>query len=344
MNTVGRAQELAVSLEKSMPDFEVQLFHSQFLVPDRAKKESCLLERVGKHSTPENRNKLIVVGTQVLEQSLDLDFDLLATDLCPMDLLLQRIGRLHRHERIRPDSLRDAICMVLLESDGSLNKGSAAVYGTWLLQKTLEHLPEKISLPDSIPGLIQAVYSAPEDNPQEWDEYLLEQQRKQAKADAYCIQPPKKSRRGVKTLNGFFANDIGKPANAEAAVRDGDPSLDVILLQKAADGSVHFLPWEQEGREIPLDEVPGNELGRSIAVQKLRLPHRFCTPWRIDYTIAALEEGSQFSAELQKSPWLHGELFLLLDSNGDCALLDEILHYDKEKGLQKIKEAKPDGT
>lgn len=73
------------------------LFHAQFLMPDRAEKERILLERLGKRSTPEQRDRLIVVGTQVLEQSLDIDFDFLATELCPMDLLLQRIGREHRH-------------------------------------------------------------------------------------------------------------------------------------------------------------------------------------------------------------------------------------------------------
>ena len=50
------------------------------------------MKRIGKHSTPEQRDKLIVVGTQVLEQSLDIDLDFLVTELCPMDLLLQRIA------------------------------------------------------------------------------------------------------------------------------------------------------------------------------------------------------------------------------------------------------------
>ena len=72
------------------------------------------MKRIGKHSTPEQRDKLIVVGTQVLEQSLDIDLDLLVTELCPMDLLLQRIGRLHRHEgRARSRPVAQARCAVL---------------------------------------------------------------------------------------------------------------------------------------------------------------------------------------------------------------------------------------
>ena len=60
----------------------------------------------------------IVVGTQTLEQSLDTDADLLITDLCPLDVLLQRIGRLHRHQRgARPPGYTGASCVVLTPAD-----------------------------------------------------------------------------------------------------------------------------------------------------------------------------------------------------------------------------------
>ena len=82
-------------------------------MPDRAARENQLMARIGKESTPKERNDLIVVGTQVMEQSLDIDLDVLVTELCPMDLLLQRIGRLHRHRRSRPAPLQQACCAVL---------------------------------------------------------------------------------------------------------------------------------------------------------------------------------------------------------------------------------------
>ncbi len=83
-------------------------------MPDRAMREKQLVEQLGKKSIRGNGRpeRLIVVGTQVLEQSLDIDFDYLVTDLCPMDLLLQRIGRLQRHAgRQSPAAFEQAECL-----------------------------------------------------------------------------------------------------------------------------------------------------------------------------------------------------------------------------------------
>ena len=66
VNTVKKAQALARQLQERMKDFQVFLFHAQFLMPDRAERERILLERLGKRSTAAERDKLIVVGTQVL--------------------------------------------------------------------------------------------------------------------------------------------------------------------------------------------------------------------------------------------------------------------------------------
>ena len=60
------------------------LFHAQFTMLDRAEKEKEGLARLGKRSSRKERDRLIVIGTQVLEQSLDIDFDFLVTELCPM--------------------------------------------------------------------------------------------------------------------------------------------------------------------------------------------------------------------------------------------------------------------
>ncbi len=87
------------------------LHHGRFARSDRRLLDRLVEERLGKEREP---GGCIVVGTQTLEQSLDIDADLLITDLCPVDVLLQRIGRLHRHDRKdRPAGCADARCVVL---------------------------------------------------------------------------------------------------------------------------------------------------------------------------------------------------------------------------------------
>lgn len=77
------------------------LHHSRYAQPDRILKDAEVLSVLGKHA-PRDGEGAIVVGTQTVEQSLDIDADLLVTDAAPADVLLQRLGRLHRHERHRP--------------------------------------------------------------------------------------------------------------------------------------------------------------------------------------------------------------------------------------------------
>ena len=81
---------------------EVQLFHARFMHDDRQRIERDVVERFGKDSGPDQRRRRILVATAVIEQSLDLDFDVMVSDLAPVDLLIQRAGRLWRHpERVR---------------------------------------------------------------------------------------------------------------------------------------------------------------------------------------------------------------------------------------------------
>ena len=81
------------------------LHHSRFSRQDRPLLDAEVQAQIGKERNP--RGGLVVIGTQTLEQSLDIDADLLITDLCPMDVLLQRLGRLHRHERPSQEAPND---------------------------------------------------------------------------------------------------------------------------------------------------------------------------------------------------------------------------------------------
>ena len=96
-NTVDDAVAAYESLREKSD--KVMLFHARFALADRLEKEQEVLNAFGERSTPEVRKGRILVATQVVEQSLDLDFDGMVSDLAPIDLLIQRAGRLHRHKR-----------------------------------------------------------------------------------------------------------------------------------------------------------------------------------------------------------------------------------------------------
>ncbi|OLT21199.1 hypothetical protein BJF78_34615 [Pseudonocardia sp. CNS-139] len=106
-NTVGRVQEAADRLAAEFGEDRVTITHSRFLACDRTALDTSLLRRFGPPGEKTERPfRHIVVASQVVEQSLDVDFDLMITDLAPTDLVLQRMGRLHRHQRERPARLR----------------------------------------------------------------------------------------------------------------------------------------------------------------------------------------------------------------------------------------------
>ncbi len=120
-NTVPGAVAVLKALEESGADpaslFNVNgvvtLHHGRFSRDDRPLLDAAVETQLGKERPP---GPCIAIGTQTLEQSLDLDADLLITDLCPMDVLLQRIGRLHRHSREddqRPSSFRKPQAWIL---------------------------------------------------------------------------------------------------------------------------------------------------------------------------------------------------------------------------------------
>ena len=358
VNTVRKAQAVAAQLRQTLPEYEVLMFHAQFLMPDRAEKERTLLRRLGKRSTPAERDRLIVVGTQVMEQSLDIDFDFLVTELCPMDLLLQRIGRLHRRtdRTDRPLPLQTAQCAVLDTGNESFDAGSKAVYGEWLLWRTRQLLPQAVVLPQDIPQLVQDTYGWEEKDvlPQDTDsvrrreEYLLKRGKQEQKAAAFLIQPPTehrlRPRRNVLD-NWMNGEQKGTEAAARAAVRDGDPSVEVLLMVRYEDGSVHFLPWQEEGRAVAADCPPCQADSVSIARQRLRLPGCFSKRWTVDRVINELEEQNRrLLPEWQQAPMLKGELVLLLDENLTAHLSQTVLRYDRRDGLTWQKEEADEGS
>lgn len=335
VNTVRNAQKLSELLRTALPGYRILCFHSRFIATDRARIERELLSLAGKDSKPEQRGRLIVVGTQVLEQSLDLDFDYMVTELCPMDLLLQRSGRLHRHERPRPDRLQKAVLTVLLpeepEGDGKPNP----VYADWILKQTERYLPEQLVIPACIPELVGAVYSAADADDPMYERYLIEIERKRNKAAPFCINSELLNDEDQNLLSDFLCNDFGSSEIAEASVRDTVETIEVLVLCKTTDHK--FCSVSGKAVFDPVYALDDNE-AKQIARERLRLPLSF-SQMNFEKTIHALFEITQSLPDIWlQSKWLSGELFLILDDRMQTELIGKTLLYSREYGLQELKE------
>jgi CRISPR-associated endonuclease/helicase Cas3 len=345
MNTVSRAQNMAKTLTDKFGKDCVRLIHSRFMSPDRAKKEAELLCELGPpvKGQKSNRPKIrIVVGTQVMEQSLDVDFDLLITDICPMDLLIQRIGRLHRHDRRRPSRLAIARCIIIGANGYEFDKGSEKIYGRYYLMHTRALLPVSIHMPQDIPELVQNAYERNcdkipiemreqyEDAKRKHDEFIT---KKETRASTFQISKPES---GGNTLVNWLNTNISDK-KGESSVRDAGNTIEVLLIQRKNNGRFYMLSIEgQYGeKEIPIDVTPDEDFAATMSMCSLQLPSILCTLWNIDRTIEELEKQTiAYHLDMwQRSSWLKGELFLILDNNMETKLCGYELIYDQNLGL-----------
>lgn len=350
-NTVTRAQEAFAVLQAEFGS-SVRLVHSRFIAPDRARREAELVRELG--PTGNRPERLVVVGTQVLEQSLDVDFDVMVTDLAPADLMLQRAGRLHRHERPgRPDGVAHPVLWIRGVDDWQANppqavRGSRAVYGNQRLLRAASVLNEmrSIRFPDDIPRLVRLAYSSDSRPPEGWrevwdaaeDQEFSERQRAIARAHTYLMDSPAKP----STVSGLIDVEAGDPDRAEeqgkSQVRDSDEGLEVIALWRAGDGLLRLPSGLQHysGAVIPEGVQWGTaadeRLARAMAACTLRLPASLCYPALIDAVIADLEHMADYSG-WQQSRWISGQLVLIFDDSGVSHVADRVLTYDPEQGL-----------
>ncbi len=165
-NTVDEALASYESLVAE--GLSAELFHARFALSDRLRIEDAVLRRFGKSSTAAERQGHVLVATQVVEQSLDIDFDFMVTDLAPIDLVIQRAGRLARHLREgRPVEPQLLVLSPVPSDDAGARwardtlRGTIAVYrDPSLLWRSARVLGEAgaIVTPDNVKALIEAVY------------------------------------------------------------------------------------------------------------------------------------------------------------------------------------------
>lgn len=165
MNTVADAICVYDKIKKNKKDdCKIILYHSRMTINARDEKSREILAICGKDRT-KRPERVIIVGTQVLEQSLDIDVDYMITAICPIDLLFQRIGRYHRHGdagTIREYVVVANIVQVLIPSDLSSYGGTEYVYEKCYLDATIDAINEHnghLLIPSGMPDMINYVYS-----------------------------------------------------------------------------------------------------------------------------------------------------------------------------------------
>ena len=265
-NTVPAAIATLAALEKSGAEpgwlFRVNgvvtLHHSRFSRQDRPQLDAAIGTQLGKRRPC---GALIVVGTQTLEQSLDIDADLLITDLCPMDVLLQRIGRLHRHARpveARPGPFRGALAWVLTPKDhdlspmltraqhglGRFHDGGGVYADLRILEATRSLIGERphITIPDDNRHLVESATHA--DRLQEIEDRLGESW----KAHGQKIEGDTGAQR---TVGHLHALDVDREFGKEEFPKD----VQIATRLGAQDRVVHF--ENQQGPfGLALKELP----------------------------------------------------------------------------------------
>ena len=281
-NTVGDAIKTYRLLARQgwLDKDRLSLFHSRFAMIDRQRIESETLTFFGKESTAEMRRGRVLIATQVVEQSLDLDFDLMISDLAPIDLLIQRVGREHRHTR---DAAGNR-----LEAEGTVDEREAPVFylfgppacetpaenwlkaalpGTqkvyqnvgqlWLTQQLLD-AAGKLSMPGDARGFIEGVYG---EEAQDSIPASLQELSFKAIADAYA-------KLGVARMNALKLSKGYSRTSAEDSggweeetkipTRLGDDSVRVALLLPDGEWWRPYAANENFAWDLSMLSVPRN--------------------------------------------------------------------------------------
>jgi len=289
-STVNHAQEVYQKLRDHFPSEELGLFHGRFLFKDRERIEGDCLRWFGK-GEDHRPKRFILVATQVIEQSLDVDFDLMISDLAPIDLLLQRSGRLHRHTREwRPSPLVAPQLWIIeptLTAQGKADfNESGYIYDRHVLLRSWLTLRQRahVQLPEETDVLIESVYDLNMPVPdrlepvhaEDWQASLEkyrteEEQKKLAKANGIKLPPPHGK---VEPCDFTRKGEEDDESAIAAATRLGEPSVATIFLQRTDAGLV--FPGTQE--PVNLQARPDLPLIRKLLAHSTRISKKGLVP------------------------------------------------------------------
>ena len=275
-NTVADAVESWRQWNAAYPDRPATLYHARFALCDRLKIGERLLADFGPRSGPATRHGRLVIATQVVEQSLDVDFDDMVSDLAPIDLVLQRAGRLQRHRRdaagnrVTADTQdgRGGARLAVLAPEPAPDADARWIEG--LLPKTGKVYPDHgklwlsarwlareggFELPRQARAMIEAVY-----DDAAFDALPEGLRRVADAADGACRADRGAARSNLLNFDeGYTPTSLQWQDEGEAPTRLGDPTVRVRLARVVAEG---LTPWADVDADI------------AWALSELSVPHR----------------------------------------------------------------------
>ncbi|MEM8558908.1 MAG: CRISPR-associated helicase Cas3' [Bacteroidota bacterium] len=353
-NTVQRAQDvfeaIRAKLGGQLGDDDLVLFHARFVRQERQRIETHVLERFGKRR---DAGPAVLVGTQVIEQSLDLDVDLMLSDLAPIDLLLQRAGRLHRHDRTRPPAHAEPrlVWLCPVWDAGSLPSvteasGWCKVYGSTVLWRTAYLLKNRDAwhLPADYRPLIEAVYGADDMDDNLAPDVLVRWEEVCEKEHERLVTSQRNAAQRIIPAPGDLASifESGKPNLADdddeqahpsvkAFTREGD-SVEVVVLHRRKDGGLFLDPDHREAAPLEgdRDKALSKEAVRALLGASVRLSQRDFIEHLRDH---AANEPEAWRQAAEATPSLYG-LHALVMRDRVWSEAKRPLRWDDRLGLR----------
>ena len=275
MNTVKEAQTVYAAI-RARYDGDLLLFHAQFPAGRRAEIERECIRRYGKDKSRRPRQS-ILVATQVVEQSLDVDFDVMLTAIAPIDLLLQRMGRVFRHENSeRPASHTCAAVTVLTPTERGNYGASAFVYPECLLNSTFRLLQGRtnIQIPEDLAPLVREGYDpsgAPDEEVAAWLKQFVREDVEAGASQNILLNQPDKLFSALD--EGWLYDDEEDAFGLSAKTRLGEPTLRLALLppeemerlrpfMKTKNGQKLACVWDRELAERVMKQSVSVRIGR----------------------------------------------------------------------------------
>lgn len=284
MNTMGDAQAV-YQATKRLFDGDLMLFHAQFPVKRRAELENQCIRKFGKDKSSRPK-QAILVATQVVEQSLDVDFDGMITAVAPIDLLIQRMGRIFRHEDTpRPKEIPGPVQWVLVPDAEQEFGANEAIYPPCLLRQTIHLLEQRrtVRIPEDLAELVAKGYdmeAAPKEEREKWLEWEIENGINAGTSSLYTLNAPDKSFIPCKSPETMLQDDE-QASFLNVKTRLGEPSVRIALLEPALFAKVRQHTQTVNGIETA--KVAEHELARRVKEQSVSVREKKIRNWKEKY-------------------------------------------------------------